>query len=142
MLSYLWESGNVNSKKAQVQEKVKHLIAGCLNKFEDTVNLDDLHGFWNGVEFSALTKNAVQEILWELNEMAFRLEVCSLDRCASSYDSGDENHIVDIGKCFPHGKDRVHPVCMDIRSANCGLGYLNWLECAPYLFSLRKLMKS
>ncbi len=58
-------------QKAQVQEKVKHLIVGCLNKFEDTVNLDDLHGFWNGVEFGALTKNAVQEILWELNEMAF-----------------------------------------------------------------------
>ncbi len=83
MLGYLWESGNTDSKKAQVWDKVKHLMAGCMDEFGSDVNVDNVRGFWKGKEFALLTENEKREILWEVAEMGFRLEIHSLNHRTS-----------------------------------------------------------
>lgn len=138
MLGYLWDTGNTASKKLQVCDKVRHLMAGCLEEFPGEMNVDDLRGFWRGKEFTALTDNEKQEILWELAEMGFRLKVYALDRRATPLDIDDERRRKMVARCFPYGSK--HPVCVDIGSANYGLAHPSWLEHAPYLFSLRTLM--
>lgn len=42
MLGHLWESGNTDSKKAQVWDKVKRLMAGCMDEFRLDVNVDNV----------------------------------------------------------------------------------------------------
>ncbi len=138
-LPYLWDSSNTVTKLAQLQDKVKHLMAGCCNKFDREINVDELRGYWRGKEFRTRTENEKTEILWEVSEMGFCLEVHALDCHASTAsDDHSEAHKMEIAQCFPHG--RTHPVCVNIGSANYGLGHLSWLERAPYLFSLRNIM--
>ncbi len=79
MLPYLWDSGNTTSKGTQVREKVKHLMSGCFDEFSDDLNLNELQGFWRGKEFGTLADTDKQEILWELSEMGFHLEMHALD---------------------------------------------------------------
>ncbi len=138
MLGYLWDSGNTASKKSQVCDKVRHLMAGCLDEFLGEMSMDDLQGFWRGKEFTALTNNEKQEILWELAEMGFCLEAYALDLRTTPLDIDDEGQRKKVAHCFPYASK--HPVCMDIGSANYGLTHISWLEHAPYLFSLRKFM--
>ncbi|PBK70797.1 hypothetical protein ARMSODRAFT_974057 [Armillaria solidipes] len=139
-LPYLWELGNKDTKSAQVREKVKRLMSGCCEEFEGDINIDELRGTWRDKEFGTLTENGKREILWEVAEMGFRLEVHALDQRASVANIKDEAHSRDLGRCFPHGL--THPACVDLGSANFGLAHPSWLERAPYLFSLRKVMRS
>ncbi len=139
MLPYLWDSGNTTSKGAQVREKVKHLMSGCFDEFSDDLNLNELRGFWRGKEFGTLADTDKQEILWELSEMGFCLEMHALDHHATGSIDANEECMKDIAKCLPHCLQ--HPACVNLGSTNFGIGHLSWLERAPYLFSLRKLMQ-
>lgn len=116
MLGYLWDVGNTVSKKSQVCKKMKHLMAECLDEFQGDVSVDDLQGFWRGRELASLSDEEKQEILWELAEMGFHLEVYALHHCTASLDIDDEQcrritpkillqnlillHMLEVQKCI------------------------------------------
>ncbi|KAK0441537.1 uncharacterized protein EV420DRAFT_1650042 [Desarmillaria tabescens] len=54
-------------------------------------------GYWRGKEFGTLTANDKKEILWEISEMGFRLEVHALDQHASVANVNEEARKADIG---------------------------------------------
>ncbi|PBK84045.1 hypothetical protein ARMGADRAFT_1037406 [Armillaria gallica] len=96
-LPYLWDSVNTNTKSALVHKKVQHLMAGCCGEFDGSIDVNNLQGYWQGKEFGTLTANNKKEILWEISEMGFCLEVHALDQCASVVNVNDEACKADIG---------------------------------------------
>lgn len=56
MLGYLWDVGNTAFKKSQVCEKMKHLMAECLDEFQGDVSVNDLQGFWRGKELASVIR--------------------------------------------------------------------------------------
>ncbi|KAK0492035.1 hypothetical protein EDD18DRAFT_1109438 [Armillaria luteobubalina] len=81
--------------------------------------------FWRGKNYEALRQEECQEILWELAEVNFRC-------------SNEQN--LPIMRCFPDG-DHL-PGQLDIGAANYGLGDLLWLRRAPYIFAMKKAMRT
>ncbi|KAK0502635.1 hypothetical protein EDD18DRAFT_1099691 [Armillaria luteobubalina] len=133
------EQENPTTKAAVCRAKMKEILAGCFNEIE--VELGSGEGTsvsWRGKAYETLTATDHQEIVWEMSEIAFRLELATLDRMARE---AGPNHDISretaISSCF------TGPISMaDIGSANMGLAYPSWYDCAPYLCSLRRLMQT
>ncbi|KAK0484203.1 hypothetical protein EDD18DRAFT_1361763 [Armillaria luteobubalina] len=92
--------------------------------------------FWHGKNYEALWQEECQEILWELAEVNFHCEFKALHRRATG--SNEQN--LPIMRCFPDG-DHL-PGQLDIGAANYGLGDLLWLRRAPYIFAMKKAMRT
>ncbi|KAK0468890.1 hypothetical protein IW261DRAFT_1426084 [Armillaria novae-zelandiae] len=103
---------------------MKEILAGCFNEIK--VELDGGKGTsvsWRGKHYEALTATDHQEIVWEISEVAFCLELAMLDQMARI--------------AGPN-----HDTSPDVGSANMGLAYPNWYDRAPYLCSLWRLMQT
>ncbi|KAK0494258.1 hypothetical protein EDD18DRAFT_1077582 [Armillaria luteobubalina] len=133
------EQENPTTKAAVHRAKMKEILAGCFNEIE--VELGSGEGTsvsWRGKAYETLIVTDHQEIVWEMSEIAFHLELATLDRMA--WEAGPNHNIsheTAISSCF------AGPISMaDIGSVNMGLAYPSWYDCAPYLCSLRQLMQT
>ncbi|KAK0498045.1 hypothetical protein EDD18DRAFT_1104533 [Armillaria luteobubalina] len=133
------EQENPTTKAAVRRAKMKEILAGCFNEIE--VELGSGEGTsvsWRGKAYEMLTATDHQEIVWEMSEIAFRLELATLDCMA--WEAGPNHDIsceTAVSSCF------TGPISMaDIGSANMGLAYPSWYDRAPYLCSLRRLMQT
>ncbi|KAK0506564.1 hypothetical protein EDD18DRAFT_1342954 [Armillaria luteobubalina] len=101
-------------------------------------SVSDQRAQWRDKDSSSLSLEDIHEILWELAEVNFCIEFQALDRKLC----GNESicHQMLIGQCFPNGKaNMLHRV--PLGSANYGLAHSNWLEHAPYIFTMRRCMQ-
>lgn len=80
---------------------------------------------------------ACREILWDVGEVGFRLDLMHLDGEISDLGATPEHHRLLQG-CFRSG-DRMLP-SVDLGMANTGLAELDWMTRAPFVWSLKKLM--
>ncbi|KAK0488237.1 hypothetical protein EDD18DRAFT_1110395 [Armillaria luteobubalina] len=84
--------------------------------------------FWHGKNYEALKQEECQEILWELAEVNFR-----------SHSSSNVQNLP-VMRCFPDGNHL--PGQLDIGVANYGLADPLWLRRAPYIFAMKKAMRT
>ncbi len=92
--------------------------------------------FWRGKPFSELTATDFQEIVWEISELEFHLELadCMVRVAVPKHDTARETA---VSRCF------AGPIAIaDVGSANMGFAHPNWFNQAPYLCSLRWLMQT
>ncbi|KAK0476007.1 hypothetical protein EDD18DRAFT_1115672 [Armillaria luteobubalina] len=132
------EQENPSTKAAICRAKMKEILAGCFDEIK--VELGGGEGTsvsWRGKRYEALTTTDHQEIVWEISEVAFHLELAMLDQMAwTAGPNHDISHETAISCCF------AGPILMaDVSSVNMGLAYPNWYNCAPYLCCLQRLMQ-
>ncbi|KAK0482013.1 hypothetical protein EDD18DRAFT_1362808 [Armillaria luteobubalina] len=91
--------------------------------------------FWRGKTYESLTSEEQQEVCWELGEVNFRCEFRAL-HCQATASS----HPQDVSQCFPDGHHL--PGQIDVGCANYGVAHHLWLQCAPYIFAMKKMMRA
>ncbi|KAK0218426.1 hypothetical protein EDD85DRAFT_743575, partial [Armillaria nabsnona] len=91
--------------------------------------------FWRGKAYESLTLEERQEVCWELSEVNFRCEFRALHRRATA-----SSHSQDVSQCFPDGHHL--PGQIDVGCANYGVAHHLWLQRAPYIFAMKKMMRA
>ncbi|KAK0477453.1 hypothetical protein IW261DRAFT_1338646 [Armillaria novae-zelandiae] len=88
---------------------------------------------WRGKSMPHIDVEDVHEILWELSELGFRLEILSVDSHLRviENDSALRKHEKHLGHCFPRGH---------LQKPTSGLAECSWMRRAPYVCSLRRVM--
>ncbi|PBK58135.1 hypothetical protein ARMSODRAFT_1028512 [Armillaria solidipes] len=110
ILSYDWvgKSGvedRVRGKETNRRELAANFMAGCMN--EMSIQEEGCtEVIWQGKVMPKLEEEDVHEILWELSELAFRMEFLSLDKHLRvvDTDSAVRKHQRHLGHCFPRGR--------------------------------------
>ncbi len=137
-------SSQVNDREAKRRERASIFLAGCQGEL--TLRQDQpAKAKWRDIDVDHLSQDDIQAILWELSELNFRLELLALDvrMCGIALDEEAQRtaHSRHLGLCFPtHKLDLCWIV--DLGSANHGLGDAVWVNCAPYVCALRRVMAS
>ncbi len=97
--------------------------------------------FWQGKAMPDLKEEDVHEILWELLELAFKMEFLSLDKHLRivDMDSTVRKHQRYLSHCFPHGR---YDQCWMVQLGNAhhGISESSWLHWAPYICSMCRVM--
>ncbi|KAK0429541.1 hypothetical protein EV421DRAFT_1914489 [Armillaria borealis] len=131
-----WESGE--TKAAQCRDKMQEFLKGCCDEIEMDFGAGNSESVsWRGKVYSELTPTNHQEIVWEISELGFHLELRELDClvCAVTpiCDVACEMAVL---HCF------VGPILVaNIGGANMGLANPNWFDHVPYLCSLHQVMQ-
>ncbi|SJL14437.1 uncharacterized protein ARMOST_17894 [Armillaria ostoyae] len=145
ILTYDWvgKSGvedRVRGKETNRRELAANFMAGCID--EMSVQQEGCtEVVWQGKSMSDLKEEDVHEILWELSELAFRMEFLSLDKHLRvvDTDSAARKHERHLGHCFPRGRyDQCWMV--GLGDAHRGISDSSWLRQAPYICSMRRVM--
>ncbi|KAK0442270.1 uncharacterized protein EV420DRAFT_1485393 [Desarmillaria tabescens] len=119
------------------RDQVIAFLDGCHAELTVDTTLST-EGCWGHKTSSALGNDDVWEILWELAETNFRLEFSALDQ--KLFQKTDAQHCKLVGQCFPYGQwNLLH--CVDLGSMNWGLVHSNWMQHAPYVFSMCRCMQ-
>lgn len=97
---------------------------------------------WRGTELSLTTlpgTSVVHEIVWELFELNFRLELFGLDRRASIEELEVSTRLQRLQSCF---LDCTDLLCINIPRVNVGLVANDWRTRLPFVVNLVKIMSS
>ncbi|PBK58917.1 hypothetical protein ARMSODRAFT_983466 [Armillaria solidipes] len=130
---------NSDTKAAKRRDRMREFLKGCCDEIEMDVGTAEKDSvFWRGKPYSELTATDFQEVVWEISELEFRLELAELDRmvrvAVPNHDTARETA---VSRCF------AGPITIaDVGSANMGLAHPNWFDRAPYLCSLHQLMQT
>ncbi|KAK0474598.1 hypothetical protein IW261DRAFT_1568602 [Armillaria novae-zelandiae] len=120
------------------RDQAAAFLEGCQGELTVKASVSDQRAQWRDKDSSSLSLEDICEILWELAEVNFCIEFQALDRKLCGNES--IRHQMLIGQCFPNGKaNMLHRVSLG--SANYGLAHSNWLERAPYLFTMCRCMQ-
>ncbi|KAK0429917.1 hypothetical protein EV421DRAFT_1939721 [Armillaria borealis] len=128
-----------DTKAAKRQERMREFLKGCCDEIEMDLGIAEKESvLWRGKPYTELTAADHQEIVWEISELEFRLELAELDQmmrvAAPNHDTARETA---VSRCF------AGPITVaDVGSANMGFAHPNWFDRAPYLCSLRRLMQT
>ena len=98
----------------------------------------DIH--FKGMKVNAegpITADVAQEILWEISELNFRVELSALDHYASALPF--DNRRSSVLRCFASCPGNLYAVTFE--EASAGLGALDIRHRAPYFQHLYSLMK-
>ena len=98
----------------------------------------DIH--FKGMKVNAeglITVDVAQEILWEISELYFYVELSTLDHYVSALPF--DNHCSSILRCFASCPSNLYAVTFE--EASAGLGALDIRHRAPYFQHLYSLMK-
>ncbi|KAK0430979.1 hypothetical protein EV421DRAFT_1912340 [Armillaria borealis] len=145
ILSYDWvgKSGmedRVRGKETNHRKLAANFMAGCMN--EMSIQEEGCtEVIWQGKVMPKLEEEDVHEILWELSELAFRMEFLSLDKhlWVVDTDSAVRKHERHLGHCFPRGHyDQCWMV--GLGDAHHGISESSWLHQAPYICSMHHVM--
>ncbi|KAK0455311.1 uncharacterized protein EV420DRAFT_1644950 [Desarmillaria tabescens] len=136
-----WLHPQTGASGARGEQSRRDQVIAFLNGCHAELTVDttlSTEGCWGHKSSSALGNDDVREILWELAETNFRLEFSALDQKLSL--KTDAHHCKLVGECFPYGQwNLLH--CIDLGSVNWGLVHSNWMQRAPYVFSMRRCMQ-
>ncbi|KAK0474218.1 hypothetical protein IW261DRAFT_1650979 [Armillaria novae-zelandiae] len=145
ILSYDWvgksdANDRVRGKETQRRDLAATFLVGCLDEMsiQEGVSVD---ATWRGKSMPHIDVEDVHEILWELSELGFRLEILSVDSHLRviENDSALRKHEKHLGHCFPRGRyDRCWIV--ELAEAHHGLAECSWMRRAPYVCSLCRVM--
>ncbi|KAF9024503.1 hypothetical protein BDZ89DRAFT_1186874 [Hymenopellis radicata] len=121
-------------------EEVDKLVTAA--ETEMTVELLEV-GMWNGRPLTSTTtengKRDVLEIVWEANELAFRMELASLCLHLCRPEHVDSRKFMQaVSLCFPLGDAPLGLV--DLGQANQGLADPDWWSRARFVYALKKVM--
>ncbi|KAF9008133.1 hypothetical protein BDZ89DRAFT_1144323 [Hymenopellis radicata] len=122
------------------KEEVDKLVTAA--ETEMTVELLEV-GMWNGRPLTSTTtengKHDVLEIVWEANELAFRMELASLCLHLCRPEHVDSRKFMQaVSLCFPLGDAPLGLV--DLGQANQGLADPDWWSRARFVYALKKVM--
>ncbi|KAF9006885.1 hypothetical protein BDZ89DRAFT_1048581 [Hymenopellis radicata] len=122
------------------KEEVDKLVTAA--ETEMTVELLEV-GMWNGRPLTSTTtengKRDVLEIVWEANELAFRMELASLCLHLCRPEHVDSRKFMQaVSLCFPLGDAPLGLV--DLGQANQGLADPDWWSRARFVYALKKVM--
>lgn len=132
----------VNVREAKRRERAQTFLAGC-NGEMSLIEGKPRRAKWRGIDIDKLTIMEIQAILWEVNEVAFHLELIVLNSRMCALDSEDTVGRTNVKRllslCFPLHKFDLCWIVMP-GSANHGLTDPVWISRAPYLCALRRVM--
>ncbi|KAK0437440.1 uncharacterized protein EV420DRAFT_1770014 [Desarmillaria tabescens] len=137
-LGFLHSAGESGGLATRWRQEVTKIMEGYA-EFPLHVDNNASTAFWRGKAYETLTREERMEICWELSEVNFRCEFRALHRQAT-VNASDGIRALDVFHCFPDG--RQLPGQIDVGSANYGLAHHLWLQRAPYIFAMKKLMKT
>ncbi|KAF9004135.1 hypothetical protein BDZ89DRAFT_1238909 [Hymenopellis radicata] len=132
------EGGANVARKMKDKDEILALLAVARQQGPVDVAVE---GKWKGTTFrpdGALGERHAREILWEVNELAFHLELAALDERLSSLSSARERYNR-VRRCFPIGLAPLH-LC-DLGQANHGLSHPDWFRRAPFVCALRHVLR-
>lgn len=128
-------SGKSAWRHRQHKEEVDTVVQLASVDVPAVVNSD---GRWYG-EVASNEVGLMQQICWEMNELAFRLEFATLNSRHSRI--GDVKVQYDSARaCFPIGTSPIHIV--DVGQANQGLAHPDWRSRARYIYALWGLIRN
>ncbi|KAK0478040.1 hypothetical protein EDD18DRAFT_1114371 [Armillaria luteobubalina] len=104
------DAGKTSGQAAKRREEVQKMMSGYLEEFPLRADNDAHTAFWRGKAYKSLTSEEQQEVCWEL----------------------------DVSRCFPDGHHL--PSQIDAGCANYGVAHHLWLQHAPYIFAMKKMM--
>lgn len=137
-LGFLKAAGENNGLATRRRQEVTKIMEGY-TEFPLRADNNASTVFWREKAYDALTIEERMEILWELAEVNFRCEFRALHQRATVNASATVQAL-DVFRCFPNG--RQLPGQIDVGSANHGVAHHLWLQRAPYIFAMKRLMKT
>ncbi len=145
ILTYDWvgkagTQDRVRGKETNRHKLAANFLAGCMDEMSVQVE-GCTEVLWQGKAMPDLKEEDVHKILWELSELAFRMEFLSLDKhlWVVDTDSAVRKHQRHLGHCFPQGRyDQCWMV--QLGEAHRSLSEPSWLCQAPYICSMRHVM--
>ncbi|KAK0490117.1 hypothetical protein EDD18DRAFT_1358754 [Armillaria luteobubalina] len=111
-MGFLRSAGETSGHAAKRREEVQKMMSGYLEEFPLRADNDAHTAFWQGKAYESLTSEEQQEVCWEL----------------------------DVSRCFPNGHHL--PGQIDVGCANYGVVHHLWLQRAPYIFAMKKMMRA
>ncbi len=138
-LSMASQEESSDTKAAKRWERMREFLKGCCDEIEMDLGTAEKESiFWRGKPYTELTAADHQEIVCEISELEFRLELAELDHmmrvATPNHDTACETAV----SCRFTGPITV----TDVGSANMCFAHLNWFDRAPYLCSLCRLMQT
>ncbi len=137
-LRFLKAAGEGSGLAKRWQQEVTKIMEGYI-EFPLCMDNDVSTVFWWEKAYKTLTIEECMEILWELTKVNFRCEFRALHQRATVNTSATVQAL-DVFCCFPNG--RQLPGQIDVSSVNHGIAHHLWLQRAPYIFVMKKLMKT
>ncbi|KAK0228091.1 hypothetical protein IW262DRAFT_1455291 [Armillaria fumosa] len=138
-LGFLHSAGESGGKATKRRQEVRKMMDGYLDDFPLCADNEVCTAFWKGKAYQSLTTEERQEICWELGEVNFCCEFRALHHRAAA-SSGPSVSDFDLSRCFADGQQL--PGQLDIGSANYGVNHHLWLERAPCIFAMKKVMRT
>ncbi|KAF9014664.1 hypothetical protein BDZ89DRAFT_1142112 [Hymenopellis radicata] len=132
------QGGKTVKRKNKEKDEVDVLISAA--RKQGPVDLAP-EAMWRDRKFDfdgMLGPHHSREILWELNELGFRFEMCMLDSTLTTLASHHE-HYNRIRRCFPIGHAPLE--LADLGQANQGLAHSDWFSRAPFVYALHHVMR-
>ncbi|SJL13793.1 uncharacterized protein ARMOST_17241 [Armillaria ostoyae] len=138
-LGFLHTAGESGGQTTKRHKEVRKMMDGYLDDFPLYADNKVSTAFWKGKAYQSLTTEERQEICWELGKVNFRCEFRALHHRAAS-SSGPSISAFDLSRCFADGQHL--PGQLDVGSANYGIAHHLWLERAPCIFAMKKVMRT
>ncbi|SJL14103.1 uncharacterized protein ARMOST_17558 [Armillaria ostoyae] len=140
-LGFLHSAGESGGLATRRQQEVTKIMEGYMEfpLHADNTASTVSTAFWWGKAYESLTMEERREICWEMGEVNFWCEFRALHRRVTANASAD-TQALDVWHCFPHGQQL--PGQIDVGSTNYGLAHHLWLHRAPYIFAMKRLMKT
>ncbi|KAF9006902.1 hypothetical protein BDZ89DRAFT_1144579 [Hymenopellis radicata] len=132
------QGGKTVKRKNKEKDEVDVLISAA--RKQGPVDLAP-EAMWRDRKFDfdgMLGPHHSREILWELNELGFRFEMCMLDSTLTTLASHHE-HYNQIRRCFPIGHAPLE--LANLGQANQGLAHSDWFSRAPFVYALHHVMR-
>lgn len=137
-----------STKSAKYRDLMSEVLQACLSSGDGVqINLDAIEIgqlFWHGqvVSYECVPQvDVVREMLWELNELNFRLEFLALDLRARNHAISTTSRDDLILACFP-GAIGGSLLVLDFGLVDQGLAAENCTGRVTYLIALKNVMKS
>ncbi|KAK0215303.1 hypothetical protein EDD85DRAFT_798617 [Armillaria nabsnona] len=126
-LGFLKATGEGNGLAKRQWQEVTKIMEGYI-EFPLRADNNVSTVFWQEKPYETFTIEECMEILWELAKVNFCLNASATVQA------------LDVFCCFPN--EQQLPGQIDVSSANHGVAHHLWLQCAPYIFAMKKLMKT
>lgn len=121
--------------------RVLSMLGDCIDSAGVSLSQDSSSSVdWNGYQITKdqlPDKSVVQKIVWELNELSFRLELMSLNNCLARRLETTSPNDLDHMACFPPCRAML---AFDEAAANLGLAAPQQAQRIQYMRALAQLM--
>lgn len=145
LLFFNMSVGDQNSKSQKYRQEIADILGSCLGN--DGVTLGSgmpCDIIWRGQKLPStelVSPQILQEVVWELYELNFRMEFRALDARLSTNAEDAEARDIALRECFP-SRQQGDLLVVKVECANDGMAAKSWRDRAPYWIAFMQVVST